>query len=155
MSYHHAVKDISMVPLQLLDLRRFLDSLERFLLASDSIFSSRTARTTAGLFVTFQELILTLHRFWADHGCVIHQPYDVEMGAGTFHPATFLRSLGPEPWRSAYAQPCPLPTIFRNFTWKVSRAWASIPRSMTSGLSRTIGNPPRLAPGDWAGKSGW
>src|SRR4026207_417337 len=107
---HHAVKGISMVSLQLLDLRRFLDSLERFLLASDSIFSSRTVRTTAGLFVTFQELILTLHRFWADQGCVIHQPYDVEMGAGTFHPATFLRSLGPEPWRSAYVQPCRRPT---------------------------------------------
>ena len=60
--------------------------------------------------MTFQELILTLHRFWADQGCVIHQPYDVEMGAGTFHPATFLRSLGPEPWRSAYAQPCRRPT---------------------------------------------
>jgi glycyl-tRNA synthetase alpha chain len=60
--------------------------------------------------VTFQELILTLHRFWADQGCVIHQPYDLEMGAGTFHPATFLRSLGPEPWRSAYAQPCRRPT---------------------------------------------
>src|ERR1051325_5815778 len=81
---------------------QFLDSLQRFLLASVSIFFRSTAGTTAGLFVTFQELILTLHRFWADQGCVIHQPYDVEMGAGTFHPATFLRSLGPEPWRSAY-----------------------------------------------------
>jgi glycyl-tRNA synthetase alpha chain len=60
--------------------------------------------------VTFQELILTLHRFWADHGCVVLQPYDVEMGAGTFHPATFLRALGPEPWRAAYPQPCRRPT---------------------------------------------
>jgi glycyl-tRNA synthetase alpha chain len=60
--------------------------------------------------VTFQELILCLHRFWADQGCVIHQPYDLEMGAGTFHPATFLRALGPEPWRAAYAQPCRRPT---------------------------------------------
>ena len=60
--------------------------------------------------MTFQELILTLHRFWADQGCVIHQPYDQEMGAGTFHPATFLRSLGPEPWRAAYPQPCRRPT---------------------------------------------
>ncbi|HEY7531650.1 MAG TPA: glycine--tRNA ligase subunit alpha [Nitrospiraceae bacterium] len=60
--------------------------------------------------MTFQDLILTLHRFWADQGCIIHQPYDLEMGAGTFHPATFLRSLGPEPWRSAYAQPCRRPT---------------------------------------------
>jgi glycyl-tRNA synthetase alpha chain len=60
--------------------------------------------------VTFQELILSLHRFWADQGCVIHQPYDLEMGAGTFHPATFLRALGPEPWRAGYAQPCRRPT---------------------------------------------
>ena len=59
--------------------------------------------------MTFQELILTLHRFWAEQGCVIHQPYDVEMGAGTFHPATFLRSLGPELWRSAYTQACRYP----------------------------------------------
>ena len=60
--------------------------------------------------MTFQDVILSLHRFWADQGCVIHQPYDLEMGAGTFHPATFLRALGPEPWRSAYAQPCRRPT---------------------------------------------
>ncbi|HEU4683332.1 MAG TPA: glycine--tRNA ligase subunit alpha [Nitrospira sp.] len=60
--------------------------------------------------MTFQDLILTLHRFWADRGCIIQQPYDLEMGAGTFHPATFLRSLGPEPWRAAYAQPCRRPT---------------------------------------------
>ena len=58
----------------------------------------------------YQELILSLHRYWADQGCVIHQPYDVEMGAGTFHPATFLRALGPEPWRAAYPQPCRRPT---------------------------------------------
>lgn len=60
--------------------------------------------------MTFQNLILSLYRFWADQGCVIHQPYDMEMGAGTFHPATFLRSLGPEPWRAAYVQPCRRPT---------------------------------------------
>ncbi|MEW6543612.1 MAG: glycine--tRNA ligase subunit alpha [Nitrospirota bacterium] len=60
--------------------------------------------------MTLQELILSLHRFWADRGCVIHQPYDLEMGAGTFHPATFLRALGPEPWRAAYPQPCRRPT---------------------------------------------
>jgi glycyl-tRNA synthetase alpha chain len=60
--------------------------------------------------VTFQELILSLHHFWAAQGCVIHQPYDMEMGAGTFHPATFLRALGPEPWRAAYPQPCRRPT---------------------------------------------
>lgn len=60
--------------------------------------------------MTFQELMLSLSRFWADQGCVLHQPYDLEMGAGTFHPATFLRALGPEPWRSAYPQPCRRPT---------------------------------------------
>ena len=60
--------------------------------------------------MNFQDLILTLHRFWGERGCVIHQPYDLEMGAGTFHPATFLRSLGPEPWRAAYPQACRRPT---------------------------------------------
>ena len=60
--------------------------------------------------VTFQDLILTLQTFWAEQGCVIQQPYDMEMGAGTFHPATFLRSLGPEPWSAAYVQPCRRPT---------------------------------------------
>jgi glycyl-tRNA synthetase alpha chain len=54
---------------------------------------------------SFQDLILTLERYWADQGCVILQPYDMEMGAGTFHPATTLRSLGPKPWRAAYVQP--------------------------------------------------
>ncbi|MBF0177132.1 MAG: glycine--tRNA ligase subunit alpha [Magnetococcales bacterium] len=55
--------------------------------------------------MTFQELILALESYWAQRGCVIQQPYDVEMGAGTFHPATFLRVLGPEPWNAAYVQP--------------------------------------------------
>ncbi len=59
---------------------------------------------------TFQDLILTLQQYWAEQGCVIQQPYDMEMGAGTFHPATFLRSLGPEPWSAAYVQPCRRPT---------------------------------------------
>lgn len=54
---------------------------------------------------TFQELILSLSRFWAAQGCVIQQPYDLEVGAGTMHPDTFLRVLGPEPWRTAYVQP--------------------------------------------------
>ena len=55
--------------------------------------------------LSFQDLILTLHRYWSERGCVILQPYDLEMGAGTFHPATVLRALGPEPWRCAYVQP--------------------------------------------------
>ena len=59
---------------------------------------------------SFQDLILTLQHFWADYGCVILQPYDMEVGAGTFHPATTLRSLGPKPWNAAYVQPCRRPT---------------------------------------------
>jgi glycyl-tRNA synthetase alpha chain len=54
---------------------------------------------------SFQGLILTLQRFWAEQGCVVLQPYDMEMGAGTFHPATTLRALGPKPWKAAYVQP--------------------------------------------------
>ena len=59
---------------------------------------------------TFQDLILTLQQFWAEKGCVLMQPYDLEVGAGTFHPATFLRAIGPERWASAYVQPCRRPT---------------------------------------------
>lgn len=55
--------------------------------------------------LSFQALILTLHDYWSKKGCVILQPYDVEMGAGTFHPATTLRALGPNPWKAAYVQP--------------------------------------------------
>ncbi len=59
---------------------------------------------------SFQELILRLQRFWSEQGCLILQPYDMEVGAGTFHPATTLRALGPEPWRAAYVQPSRRPT---------------------------------------------
>jgi glycyl-tRNA synthetase alpha chain len=59
---------------------------------------------------TFQGLIFALERYWAAKGCVVVQPYDMEVGAGTFHPATFLRSIGPEPWRTAYVQPSRRPT---------------------------------------------
>jgi glycyl-tRNA synthetase alpha chain len=55
--------------------------------------------------MTFQDVIMALERYWAAQGCLIEQPYDLEVGAGTMHPATFLRSLGPEPWRVAYVQP--------------------------------------------------
>ncbi len=58
----------------------------------------------------FQDIILTLQRYWADQGCVILQPYDMEVGAGTFHPATTLRALGPDPWNVAYVQPSRRPT---------------------------------------------
>jgi glycyl-tRNA synthetase alpha chain len=59
---------------------------------------------------TFQGLIFALQQYWADQGCAILQPYDMEMGAGTFHTATFLRSIGPEPWNAAYVQPSRRPT---------------------------------------------
>jgi glycyl-tRNA synthetase alpha chain len=58
---------------------------------------------------TLQQMIMSLQAYWADQGCVIVQPYDMEVGAGTFHPSTFLRALGPEPWRTAYVQPCRRP----------------------------------------------
>ena len=54
--------------------------------------------------LTFQELILKLQQFWAERGCVVLQPLDMEVGAGTFHPATFLRAVGPESWNAAYVQ---------------------------------------------------
>ncbi|PLX85306.1 MAG: glycine--tRNA ligase subunit alpha [Desulfuromonas sp.] len=60
--------------------------------------------------MTFQELILALQNYWAQQGCIIQQPYDIEKGAGTFNPATFLRSLGPEPWNVAYVEPSRRPT---------------------------------------------
>ncbi|CAA0115081.1 Glycine--tRNA ligase alpha subunit [Halioglobus japonicus] len=60
--------------------------------------------------LTFQALILKLQQFWAEQGCVVLQPLDMEVGAGTFHPATFLRAVGPESWNAAYVQPCRRPT---------------------------------------------
>ena len=63
--------------------------------------------------LTFQELILNLSKFWSDYGCIIQQPYDIEKGASTMNPATFLRSLGPEPWNTAMVEPCRRPTDAR------------------------------------------
>ncbi len=60
--------------------------------------------------MTFQELILSLQKYWSSRGCLIQQPYDIEVGAGTFNPATFLRVLGPEPWKVAYVEPSRRPT---------------------------------------------
>jgi len=60
--------------------------------------------------MTFQELLMALERFWADYGCIIAQPYDIEVGAGTFNPHTLLRCLGPEPWNVAYVEPSRRPT---------------------------------------------
>ncbi len=72
---------------------------------TDTHFDTRLEPTRS-----FQDLILTLQAFWAEKGCVVLQPYDLEVGAGTFHPATTLRSLGPKPWKAAYVQPCRRPT---------------------------------------------
>ena len=60
--------------------------------------------------LSFQDIIMSLQKFWSKYGCVILQPYDIEVGAGTFHPATTLRSLGPKPWKAAYVQPSRRPT---------------------------------------------
>ncbi|WP_246218717.1 glycine--tRNA ligase subunit alpha [Parasphingorhabdus halotolerans] len=60
--------------------------------------------------LSFQQIILKLHEYWGERGCSILQPYDMRMGAGTFHPATTLRALGPDPWNAAFAQPCRRPT---------------------------------------------
>ncbi len=61
-------------------------------------------------YLSFQEIILKLQEYWGKHGCIILQPYDMEVGAGTFHPATFLRAIGPEPWNAAYVQSSRRPT---------------------------------------------
>ena len=63
---------------------------------------------------TFQGLIAALQEFWSEQGCVINQPYDMEVGAGTFHTATFLRAIGPENWSSAYVKPSRSPTDGRS-----------------------------------------
>ena len=72
--------------------------------------SSGVPLSTEEAKVTFQELTLALEKYWADQGCIIQQPYDIEVGAGTFNPATFLRALGPEPWNVAYVEPSRRPT---------------------------------------------
>ena len=59
---------------------------------------------------TFQEIIFQLNKYWSEYGCVVQQPYDMEVGAGTFHPATLLRCLGPEPWKASYVQPSRRPS---------------------------------------------
>ena len=63
--------------------------------------------------LNFQDLILNLSRFWSEYGCIIQQPYDIEKGASTMNPATFLRALGPEPWQTAMVEPCRRPTDAR------------------------------------------
>ena len=61
--------------------------------------------------MTFQQIILTLQKFWSARGCILEQPYDVEKGAGTMNPATFLRTIGPEPWNVAYVEPSRRPDV--------------------------------------------
>ncbi len=78
---------------------------------------------------SFQGLIQTLQNYWSEQGCLIMQPLDMEVGAGTFHPATFIRAIGPEPWRAAYVQPSRRPTDGRH---RVAGA-ASAYRSGTRG----------------------
>ncbi|HBS92579.1 MAG TPA: glycine--tRNA ligase subunit alpha, partial [Firmicutes bacterium] len=60
--------------------------------------------------MNFQAMIFSLNQYWSEQGCIILQPYDLEKGAGTMNPATFLRALGPEPWKAAYVEPCRRPT---------------------------------------------
>jgi len=83
--------------------------------ADDGIVGIRAGKSLPGdikeaIGMNFQEVILALERFWADQGCLIQQPYDLEVGAGTFNPATLLRVLGPEPWKVAYVEPSRRPT---------------------------------------------
>ena len=71
---------------------------------------SKKQNSTSSSGLSFQEIIFELQKYWANQECVVVQPYDIEMGAGTFHPATFLRAIGPEPWRTAYVQASRRPT---------------------------------------------
>ena len=71
---------------------------------------SKKRKTKKPKFQSFQDTILNLQKYWSKQGCVVLQPYDIEVGAGTFHPATTLRSLGPKPWKAAYVQPSRRPT---------------------------------------------
>ena len=130
---------------------------------------------------SFQGLILTLQRYWADYGCVILQPYDMEVGAGTFHPATTLRALGPKPWNAAYVQPSrrpkdgrygenpnrlqhyyqfqvilkPSPDDIQELYLKsLVRDRHRSASCTTSASSRTTGNARRSAPGGSAGSAG-
>ena len=74
------------------------------------LFATAKAGRLSEHSLSFQDMILTLHNFWSQHGCLILQPYDMPMGAGTFHTATTLRALGPDPWNAAFVQPCRRPT---------------------------------------------
>ena len=130
--------------------------------------------------LTFQQIILRLQNYWDQQGCALLQPYDMEVGAGTFHTATFLRSIGPEPWRAAYVQPSrrpkdgrygenpnrlqhyyqyqvvlkPAPPNILDLYLGSLHARHRPAAATTSASSRTTGNRRPSAPGAWAGKSG-
>lgn len=130
--------------------------------------------------ITFQEVILRLQEYWNRQGCALLQPIDLEVGAGTSHTATFLRALGPEPWRAAYVQPSrrpkdarygenpnrlhqhhqyqvvlkPAPTNIVDLYLGSLRALGMTRRSTTSASSKTTGKTRRSAPGVSVGKSG-
>jgi glycyl-tRNA synthetase alpha chain len=95
----------------------------------------------------FQDIIMELNRFWAEQGCVIQQPYDMEVGAGTFHPATLLRALGPEPWKAAYVQPSRRPTDGR---------YGENPNRLQHYYQyQVVIKPSPLEIQAWAGRYGW
>jgi hypothetical protein len=139
-------------------------------------------RGHTGAMPTFQEVILRLQEFWDKQGCALLQPYDIEVGAGTFHTATFLRAIGPEPWNAAYVQPSRRPKDGRYgenpnrlqhyYQYQVvlkpspDEHPGTLPRLAACARdryrptrhplsSRTTGKARRSAPGDSAGKSGW
>ena len=130
---------------------------------------------------SFQGLILTLQHYWAEQGCVLLQPYDMEMGAGTFHPATTLRALGPNPWKAAYVQPSRRPKdgrygdnpnrfqryyqfqvilkpspddVLDLYLGSLKALGISLRRTRHPLRRRRLGIARRWAPGVWAGKSG-
>ena len=106
--------------------------------------------------MNFQRLLLGIQRFWAERGCVLQQPYDIEVGAGTMHPDTFLRVLGPEPWKVAYCQPSRRPgdgrygenpmRVYKHFQFQVIvtiGAMVALPLSTSrSGGAPGIGSRP-------------
>ena len=128
--------------------------------------------------LTLQRLIATLQAFWDEEGCLIDQPYDMPMGAGTMHPATFLRVLGPDPWRCAYVQPSRRPAdgrygenpfrlgkhlqlqvvlkpsppdVQRTYLRSLERLGIAS-RSTTSASKKTTGKRRRSERGAWAGR---
>ena len=141
----------------------------------------RAAKGPTARMMTYQEMIAGLQKFWSDYGCVIVQPYNCEVGAGTFNPNTFLRALGPEPWRVAYVEPSKRPKdgrylenpnrVHQFLQYQVilkpnpaqqpgalpgvpARHRHRAPRSTTSASSRTTGSRPPSARPAWAGRSG-